>query len=129
MSRAFSLLIVGLLTFSIGCGKSDSNSATASSSSNKQGPKIVDPAVQPAAATVATPAEKPAEATQAVATEKTAKAEDKSPGIGDKGPAWEALAGTDDKQHSLKDLEKAKAVAVIFTCNTCPVAVAYEDRM
>ena len=49
--------------------------------------------------------------------------------IGDQAPTWESLTGTDDKQHSLKDLEKSKAVAVIFTCNTCPVAVAYEDRL
>jgi peroxiredoxin len=49
--------------------------------------------------------------------------------IGDAGPAWENLTGTDDKQHNLKDLADAKAVAVIFTCNTCPVAVAYEDRL
>jgi peroxiredoxin len=49
--------------------------------------------------------------------------------IGDAGPAWENLAGTDDKQHSLKDLAKAKAVVIVFTCNTCPVAQAYEDRL
>jgi peroxiredoxin len=49
--------------------------------------------------------------------------------IGDKAPSWEGLTGTDDKQHSLTDLEKSKAVAVIFTCNTCPVAQAYEDRL
>lgn len=49
--------------------------------------------------------------------------------VGDKGPAWEGLTGTDDKQHSLKDLKKSKAVAIIFTCNTCPVAQAYEDRL
>jgi peroxiredoxin len=129
MSRAFSLLVVGLLTISVGCGKSDTKPPTASNSSNQQGPRIIDPAVQPAAATVATPAEKPSEAAQTAATEKTEKAEDKTPAIGDKGPAWAALAGTDDKEHSLKDLEKAKVVAVVFTCNTCPVAVAYEDRM
>jgi peroxiredoxin len=49
--------------------------------------------------------------------------------IGATAPAWENLTGTDDKQHSLQDLEDAKAVAVIFTCNSCPVAVAYEDRI
>jgi peroxiredoxin len=54
---------------------------------------------------------------------------DKGLTIGDKAPSWEGLTGTDDKQHSLKDLEKSKAVAVIFTCNTCPVAQAYEDRL
>lgn len=48
--------------------------------------------------------------------------------IGDAGPAWENLPGTDDQKHSLKDLEDAKAVVVIFTCNHCPVAVACEDR-
>jgi peroxiredoxin len=129
MSRAFSLFVVALLTFSVGCGKSDTKSATASNNSDNSGPKIVDPAVQQAAATVETPAEKPPEVIQASATERSEKPKDMTPGIGDKGPAWEALAGTDDKEHSLKDLEKAKAVAVIFTCNTCPVAVAYEDRM
>jgi peroxiredoxin len=55
--------------------------------------------------------------------------EDKSVKVGDKAPAWQNLAGTDDKQHSLKDLKKSKAVAVVFTCNSCPVAVAYEDRL
>ncbi|MDA7980445.1 MAG: thioredoxin family protein [Pirellulales bacterium] len=48
--------------------------------------------------------------------------------IGDACPAWENLPGTDGKNHSLKDLEKATAVVVVFTCNQCPVAVAYEDR-
>lgn len=55
--------------------------------------------------------------------------EEKELKVGDQAPAWKDLAGTDDKQHSLKDLEKAKAVAVVFTCNTCPVAQAYEDRL
>jgi peroxiredoxin len=49
--------------------------------------------------------------------------------IGDKAPDWKDLTGTDDKQHSLKDFEKNKAVAIVFTCNTCPVAQAYEDRL
>jgi thiol-disulfide isomerase/thioredoxin len=44
-------------------------------------------------------------------------------------PAWENLEGTDGKQHSLIELSDAKAVAVVFTCNTCPVAQAYEDRL
>lgn len=67
------------------------------------------------------------EVTQTAATSETA--EEKSVGIGDKGPAWKNLAGTDDKQHSLKDLKKSKAIAIVFTCNTCPVVVAYEDRL
>ena len=47
---------------------------------------------------------------------------------GDKAPAWKNLKGTDDKEHSLSDVKKAKAVVVAFTCNHCPVAVAYENR-
>jgi peroxiredoxin len=48
--------------------------------------------------------------------------------IGDKAPAWEELKGLDDKPYSLKDLKKAKAVVVVFTCDRCPVAKAYEER-
>ena len=55
--------------------------------------------------------------------------ESKEVKVGDKAPAWKELAGTDDKKHSLDDLKQNKAVAVVFTCNTCPVAVAYEDRL
>jgi peroxiredoxin len=49
--------------------------------------------------------------------------------LGDKAPVWKDLEGTDGKKHSLADLDKAKAVLVVFTCNHCPVAVAYEDRL
>ncbi|MGQ9589118.1 MAG: thioredoxin family protein [Planctomycetota bacterium] len=49
--------------------------------------------------------------------------------IGDKAPAWKDLIGVDDKTHSLEDVAKAKAVVVVFTCNHCPVAMAYEDRL
>ena len=48
--------------------------------------------------------------------------------IGAPGPAWANLQGTDGKSHSLKDID-AQVVAVVFTCNECPVAKAYEDRM
>jgi peroxiredoxin len=48
--------------------------------------------------------------------------------VGDKAPAWENLEGTDGKRHSLADL-KADVVVVVFTCNTCPVATDYEDRI
>jgi peroxiredoxin len=49
--------------------------------------------------------------------------------IGDAAPAWKELKGIDDKTHSLKDLDKAKAVVVVFTCDACPVAKAYEKRL
>lgn len=50
-------------------------------------------------------------------------------GIGDKAPDWSGIVGVDDKDHGLADYEKAKAVVIVFTCNHCPVAKAYEDRL
>jgi peroxiredoxin len=49
--------------------------------------------------------------------------------IGDAGPAWKELPGTDDKTHSLADLPAEKLIAVVFTCNSCPVAAGYEERL
>lgn len=49
--------------------------------------------------------------------------------IGDAGPAWSDLPGVDGKNHSLADLKDKDVVVVIITCNHCPVAVAYEDRI
>lgn len=48
--------------------------------------------------------------------------------IGAKAPEFKALPGTDGKQYTLADMKDAKIVVVCFTCNACPVAVAYEDR-
>lgn len=49
--------------------------------------------------------------------------------IGSAAPAWENLIGTDGKRHSLADLKGKDAVVVVFTCNSCPVAVGYEPRI
>ena len=49
--------------------------------------------------------------------------------IGDAAPAWKNLPGTDGKQHSLDDLKDKKLVVVVFTCNSCPVAADYQDRI
>jgi peroxiredoxin len=49
--------------------------------------------------------------------------------IGDAAPAWKDLPGTDGKQHSLADLKDKDVVVVVFTCNSCPIAVDYEDRI
>lgn len=49
--------------------------------------------------------------------------------IGDAAPAWKNLPGTDGKQHSLDDLKDKKFVVVVFTCNSCPVATDYQDRI
>lgn len=49
--------------------------------------------------------------------------------VGAQAPEYNNLPGADDKEHSLKDLEEKKAVVIVHTCNHCPVAVMYEDRL
>ncbi len=49
--------------------------------------------------------------------------------IGDDAPAWKDLPGVDGKKHSLADLKEKEAVVIVFTCNSCPYAVEYEDRL
>lgn len=46
---------------------------------------------------------------------------------GDKAPDFKAT-GVDGKEYSLDKAKDAEVVVVCFTCNRCPVAVAYEDR-
>jgi len=48
--------------------------------------------------------------------------------IGTHAPEFKALPGVDGKEYSLPEMKDAKVVVVCFTCNRCPVAVAYEDR-
>jgi peroxiredoxin len=40
-----------------------------------------------------------------------------------------SLKNVDNKNVSLKDFKEAKGFIVIFTCNHCPYAIAYEDRI
>jgi peroxiredoxin len=49
--------------------------------------------------------------------------------VGDPAPVWSGLPGVDGKAHSLADLKGKQAVVLVFTCNSCPVAVGYEDRI
>ena len=49
--------------------------------------------------------------------------------IGDAAPDWKGLEGTDGQKHSLSDLADKQVIVVCFTCNTCPYAVDYEDRL
>lgn len=56
-------------------------------------------------------------------------AEDPTPlEIGAKAPDFK-LQGTDGKIYSLASFSKAKILAVVFSCNHCPTAQAYEDRI
>ena len=48
--------------------------------------------------------------------------------IGAHAPEFKALPGVDGKEYSLGEMKDSKVVVVCFTCNNCPVAVAYEDR-
>lgn len=48
--------------------------------------------------------------------------------IGDKATDF-SLKNVDGKFVSLSDYKDAKGFVVIFTCNTCPYAVMYEDRI
>ena len=49
--------------------------------------------------------------------------------VGDAAPEWKDLEGTDGKKHSLADLKEKDVVVVVFTCNSCPVAQGYEERI
>jgi peroxiredoxin len=48
--------------------------------------------------------------------------------IGDRAPDFD-LPSVDDKRYSLKDFADAKLLLVVFTCNHCPTAQAYEARI
>ncbi len=47
----------------------------------------------------------------------------------DKVQGWSKLPGTDDKEHSIEELRDYDTLVVVFTCNSCPYAVDYEDRI
>lgn len=48
--------------------------------------------------------------------------------IGDPAPDF-GLPGIDDKQYTLADFSEYPLLTVIFTCNHCPTAQAYEDKI
>ena len=48
---------------------------------------------------------------------------------GDAAPTWAQLPGVDGQSHSFQDYGSARLLVVVFTCNHCPVAQAYEDRL
>jgi peroxiredoxin len=49
--------------------------------------------------------------------------------IGDPAPVWTALPGTDSKSYSMRDFDNRDVLVVVFTCNSCPYAVDYEERI
>jgi peroxiredoxin len=48
--------------------------------------------------------------------------------IGSKAPDF-SLPGIDGKTYSLSSFKNATILAIVFTCNHCPTAQAYEDRI
>lgn len=48
--------------------------------------------------------------------------------LGEKAPYF-SLKATDSKIYSLSDFQGASALVVVFTCNHCPYAQAYESRI
>lgn len=49
--------------------------------------------------------------------------------LGDQVASFKDLPGVDGKKHSFADYQKEKVKVVVFTCNSCPYAVDYEDRL
>ena len=48
--------------------------------------------------------------------------------IGDKATDFK-LKSVDEKMYSMSDFKSAKGFIIVFTCNHCPFAVKYEDRI
>ena len=48
--------------------------------------------------------------------------------IGSQAPDFR-LKGVNDKTYSLSDFSSAKVLVIVFSCNHCPTAQAYQDRL
>jgi peroxiredoxin len=48
---------------------------------------------------------------------------------GDPAPTFSNLPGADGKKYSLPDFKDKDVVVLVITCNHCPVAQAYQDRI
>jgi peroxiredoxin len=48
--------------------------------------------------------------------------------LGSKAPDFK-LPGVDGRTYTLKDFARAKILVIVFTCNHCPTAQAYEERL
>ena len=48
--------------------------------------------------------------------------------IGSQAPDFK-LKGIDDKTYSLSDFAISKVLVIVFSCNHCPTAQAYQDRL
>jgi len=63
-----------------------------------------------------------------ITTTVSAAPEIKTLEIGAKAPGF-VLPGVDGKTHRLAEYDQAKVLVIVFTCNHCPTAQAYEERI
>jgi peroxiredoxin len=49
--------------------------------------------------------------------------------VGEKAPEFNDLLAVDGKRYSMASFKDKPVLVVIFSCNHCPYAVAYEDRI
>jgi peroxiredoxin len=49
--------------------------------------------------------------------------------LGAQAPDFGDLQGADGERYSLRSFDAKPVLVVVFTCNHCPYAVAYEDRV
>jgi len=49
--------------------------------------------------------------------------------IGDQFTGFESLPATNGKSYSSSDFKEAEVLVIVFTCNSCPYAVDYEERL
>lgn len=66
--------------------------------------------------------------TLVVASVSSAHAKPETLRIGQQAPSF-TLKGVDGEMHSLSDYSDAEVLVIIFTCNHCPTAQAYEERI
>jgi len=48
--------------------------------------------------------------------------------VGDAAPKFEGLKAVDGKTYSMADFKNKAVLVLVFTCNDCPVAQAYNER-
>ncbi len=49
--------------------------------------------------------------------------------IGQEAPDWKGLKGVDGRAYARADFKDREVLVLVFTCNTCPFSVVYEDRL
>ncbi|MDE1821345.1 MAG: thioredoxin family protein [Euryarchaeota archaeon] len=49
--------------------------------------------------------------------------------VGDHAPTFRDLPGTDGKKWGLRDFDRSRLLLVVFSCNHCPYAQAWEGRI